>query len=189
MSIQDQDVRQFADLAVAMEAEYEKAEDAWRTSPFGWIKTKPSRQIGSIGELLVERFCLAKGLAVKRSGNSDFDRLISGVRVEIKFSTLWDGGFYKFQQIRDQQYDAVFCVGVSSQDAHAWLIPKAVIMAARNHEAGIVSQHGGQAGSDTAWLTVWPSTPHDWLKAYGGTLNKAVTLLEGMSASAKSSGA
>jgi hypothetical protein len=183
LPISDPDVRRLADIAIAMEAEYERVEDHWKTSPFGWIKTKPSRQVGSIGELLVERFCLAKGFTVQRSGNSDFDRLISGIRVEIKFSTLWEGGFFKFQQLRDQGYDAVFCVGVSAQDAMAWVIPKAVILAARNKEQGIVSQHGGRAGSDTAWLTITPSRVPAWLQTYGGTLADALAVLSNMAES------
>ncbi|MDA8399734.1 MAG: hypothetical protein M0008_06755 [Actinomycetota bacterium] len=47
--------------------------------------------------------------------------------MEIKVSTLWQSGVYKFQQIRDQEYDYLLYLGVPPFDAHAWLLPKSVL--------------------------------------------------------------
>jgi hypothetical protein len=56
----------------------------------------------------VAGWCAAKGLDVTSSRNPEADRVIAGKRVEIKFSTLWESGVYKFQQIRDQDYEYFF---------------------------------------------------------------------------------
>ena len=41
---------------------------------------------------------------------------------------LWQTGTYKFQQIRNQNYRFVVCLGISPHDAHCWIIPKNVLM-------------------------------------------------------------
>ena len=65
----------------------------------------PTGSKGSLGKRLVKQWCALKELAVDRSPDSDADMLINGHRVEIKFSTLWEAGIYKFQKIRDQNYE------------------------------------------------------------------------------------
>ncbi len=50
-SITDPEVRDLALYAALLRDEYVKDErDPWRDSPFGWIKIRPSRQVGAIGE-------------------------------------------------------------------------------------------------------------------------------------------
>lgn len=148
----------------------------WTGSPFAWIKTRPSRQVGAIGEKLVSGYLATKGFDVARSPDSEADRLINGVRAEIKFSTLWANGSYKFQQLRNQNYKFAICLGISPFDAHCWVLPKEVIMEKwRTGEIG--PQHGGQAGQDTAWLHVKPSSIPDWLHEWGGNLSKVSSLV------------
>ena len=166
-SIEDRDVRMLAGLAGALETDYVQHDDAWDGSPFAWIKTRPSRQIGKIGEQLVAGWCAAKGLDVLASGSSQFDRYIHGYKVEIKFSTLWKAGTYRFQQVRDQDYQLAICLGVSPFDAHCWVLPKQVL---RQHVIGHSGQHGGQTAQETAWLIVDPNAPSDWLTRRGGRL-------------------
>lgn len=126
--IADAEVNLLASIAATLESEYSTDEaDPWAGSPFEWIKGRPSRQVGAIGEKLVAGWCAAKDFDVVRSPDSDADRIIHGYRVEVKFSTLWKGGGYKFQQVRDQRYEYLFCLGVAPFDANAWLIPKAVL--------------------------------------------------------------
>lgn len=155
-------------IAQALQKEYQKRiGDDWVNSPFGWIKqTLPSRTIGKIGEELVERFCNKYGIKVNRPGSHDADLVIGQSRVEVKFSTLWGAGFYKFQQIRDQGYDYIVALGVSPDSAHCWVIPKMEAM--RNAEV----QHAGRRGSDTQWITIDPSSPPEWIKAFGGDLRQ-----------------
>jgi hypothetical protein len=175
--ITDPEVELLATLAGTMRDDYvSKAEEMWDGSPFQWITQRPSRQIGTIGERLVSGWAAAKGYDVVRANNSDADRIIEGHRIEIKYSRLWtDNHQYKFQQIRDQDYDYVFCLGVSPFDAHAWFIPKAEVSFNR---PGLTHQHGGQDGSDTRWLSFTASDPPSWLNEYGGTLGEVNRLIK-----------
>jgi hypothetical protein len=153
--------------------EYVKgADDPWLGSPFAWIKTRPSRQVGSIGEQLVAGWFAAKGLDVLRTGDSDADRVIDGKRVEIKFSTLWESGDYVFQQIRNQRYDVALLLGLSPFAGSCWVVPKPVLLE-QPFKPGLAHQHGGQAGTDTVWLRFRADAPPAWLSAHGGTLAAA----------------
>jgi hypothetical protein len=177
MKIIHPEARILAGISQALEAEYLSENNEWEGSPFAWIKTRPSRQIGAIGEKLVAGWLAARGFNVARSPDSDADRIVEGKRVEIKFSTLWENGGYKFQQLRDQNYDFALCLGVSPFMAHGWVIPKPDIMRLWKVERLIKSQHGGQGGADTAWIPVnldaWPR----WLGQYGGDLTTAIALI------------
>ena len=163
-------------IAQNLETEYVGSDDLqWAESPFGWIKTRPPRQIGAIGERIVSKWALSKSFTVRRSPDSDADRIIQGHRIEIKLSTLWaDDGLYKFQQIRDQNYEYVFCIGISPFEVHAWFIPKSELLVTR---PGLSHQHGGASGSDTMWLSVDQLAVHGWLKPFGGTLTKVQALM------------
>lgn len=175
--ITDPDVLILASCSQTLQGDYADEGKEWIGSPFAWIKTRPSRQIGVIGEKLVAGFLATKGFDVVRSPDSQADRIINGARAEVKFSTLWKGGFYKFQQLRDQDYKFAVCLGVSPFDAHCWVIPKTVIMEQWGAGNGLDSQHGGQAGTDTAWLSVVPGHEPQWLRQCGGRLGDAAALI------------
>lgn len=170
--ITDPDVQILAGLASMLETDYVPKDDPWKGSPFAWIQARPSRQKGAIGEALVAGWAAAKGLDVKRSPNTDADKIIGGWRVEIKYSNLWTGnGVFKFQQIRDQQYDYVFCLGLSPFDAQAWFIPKGELEGPLR--PGLSPQHGGSAGLDTRWLSFVAADPPEWMRPFGGRMQVA----------------
>jgi hypothetical protein len=176
LTLGNDDLRIVVELATEMEAEYTEGDEMWEGSPFRWIKSRPSRQVGKIGEELVAGWCSGRGFKVRKSGNSDADRIVEGHRVEIKFSTLWtDNKIYKFQQIRDQEYDFCFCLGVSPFDVHAWFIPKSELRESR--APSLVPQHGGAEGLDTKWLSFQADSPPAWLSPFGGTLNQVASLI------------
>lgn len=153
--------------------DYPNEEAIWEGSPFAWIQNRSSRQKGAIGEKLISGYLALKGFDVTRSPGTDSNRVIAGKFVAIKMSSLWEGGEYKFQQIRDQNYDCILCLGISPFDVHCWVIPKQVIMD-KWHSGEISSQHLGQEGSDTAWLSIKPRTPPKWVREWGGSLAEAV---------------
>ena len=176
--IGDPEVRELAAYAQLIRADYESDEpDPWQDSPFGWIRTHPSRTVGAIGEKLVAAWCAANGFNVVRSPDSEADRVIEGHRFEIKFSTVWQTGIYKFQQIRDQDYDFLFALGISPFNAHAWILPKSVLS---TRPSGLRRQHGGARGRDTDWLRVTVGHEHEWMSPYGGTLAAAREFLVGL---------
>lgn len=174
--IQDPDVRLLAMIAGTLKGDYVREGDAdpWAGSPFAWIRTRPSRQVGKIGEQLVAGWCAAKGLDVVNTGDSEADRVIAGRRVEIKFSTLWESGVYKFQQLRDQNYSHAICLGISPFDAQCWVLSKDVL---REHVIGHTPQHTGRGGTDTFWLSFDASTPPTWMRPHGGSLSAAGRIL------------
>lgn len=101
-TISDPEVQLLASIAGALMADYAPADaDPWDGSPFEWIKkTSSSRRRGKIGEQLVAGWSAAKGLDVVASPDSDADRIVHGYRIEVKFSSMWETGIYKFQQLR-----------------------------------------------------------------------------------------
>lgn len=174
----DPDFAEFLALSNRQAQRYADREDAWAGSPFEWLKRRPSRQIGAIGEALVEDWLSQHGYTVTHSPDPDADRVVNGVRIEIKLSTLWSTGTYKFQQLRDQNYDFAVWIGVSPFDVHAWVVPKEEIIRLWKVEHVIHSQHNsGHGGTDTAWVDVAPAAPPDWLKPFGGTFGDALRLV------------
>ena len=166
--------------SLTLQADYlSEKDDTWKDSPFNWIQTGiSSRQKGTIAEKLVAGYLACKGFDVTRSPDSDADRIIGGKRAEIKMSTLWEVGLYRFQQLRDQDYEFVLCLGISPFDAHCWVVPKEVLMDSWSNGAeGLSSQHGGRSGTDTAWLRVRPDHVPAWLNEWGGRLSRAVELI------------
>lgn len=146
--------------------------DPWVDSPFRWIRTLAPRTKGKVGERISAGLVEARGVVVTKSTSSDADRVFNGVPIEIKTSTLWDTGTYRFQQIRpDQEWDVLWCLGLSPHAVHCWAIPKQVAVA---YAPG---QHSGQDASETLWLEIDPADPAAWLAPYGSTVARAVAAL------------
>lgn len=158
--------------------EFEKKSSAWEGSPFEWVLRLPSGSKGKLGKRLVYQWCALKGLSIDSSPDSQADMMINGHRVEVKFSTLWEANIYKFQQIRDQNYEYAVCLGISPFEAHCWVISKKIL---KRHVIGHMGQHTGSAGQDTAWFAVSPQSPPDWLLPFGGTLDQAYKVLKSLS--------
>jgi hypothetical protein len=160
-------------ISEGLEQEYSKHTDVWEDSPFRWIRLESSKRKGAIGEKIIERWLKENGLEVLRSPDSDADRIVEGHRAEVKMSTLWETGVYKFQQLRNQNYKFAICLGLSPHDVHCWVIPKPnLIQLWKSGKIG--SQHNGSRGSETAWFSVDPNHVPTWLEPYGGTLEDSL---------------
>lgn len=182
-TISDADVQALAAIAATLEPTYRVEGDPWAGSPFAWIRTQKSRRVGKIGEQLVSGFLAARDFDIAHTSDSEADRLINGHRAEIKFSTLWEAGIYKFQQIRNQEYEFAVCLGVSPFDAHCWVLPKSILL---QHVIGTLGQHGGAGGQDTAWISLAPNAAPVWMRPYGGRLAVAVEVLSSIAKRARS---
>jgi len=167
-----------ATAANYIKGDIEGDHSAWAGSPFEWVLKLPAGSKGKLGKQLIYQWCALKGLSVDRSPDSEADMLINGHRVEIKFSTLWKAGIYKFQQIRDQDYEYSVCLGISPFEANCWVISKTIL---KRHVIGHMGQHTGSSGQETAWITVNPSNPPEWLTPCGGTLEQAFVVLKSLS--------
>jgi hypothetical protein len=172
------DFQLLATAASYIRKDFEEDYKAWVDSPFEWILHLPAGSKGKLGKQLIYQWCALKGLAVDRCNDPEADMLINGHRVEVKFSTLWKSSVYKFQQIRDQNYEYSVCLGISPFEAHCWVLSKAIL---KRYVIGHLGQHTGVAGKETAWITINPRNPSDWLKPYGGTLDEAFLVLKGLS--------
>jgi hypothetical protein len=150
----------------------------WRGSPFEWVLKLPAGSRGKLGKQLVFQWCALKGLAVDKSPDSEADMLINGHRVEVKFSTLWTARFYRFQQVRDQNYEYAVCLGISPFEAHCWVVSKNILL---KYVIGHMGQHTGARGRETAWIKVNPILPPAWLAGLGGNLSQAFQVLRSLS--------
>ena len=171
----EQDLGVFAALSAEVQASYAASgADPWEASPFLWIaKTRSSRRRGAIGEALVRAWAEHEGFHVQPAVNSGHDCRINDLKVEIKLSTLWESGVFKFQQFRDQDYEIGLLLGIEPQRVSLWVVPKEDLWSSQ-----IPFQHGGQKGRDTKWLSFRPETPPDWLRQHGGRLLDARAALE-----------
>ena len=93
---------------------------------------------------------------------------VNGITLEVKSSTLWDGGFYRFQQIRQQNYEILLCLGISPDAAYAWVARKTDIPWDK-----MDNQHAGKKGTDTWWISFSPPcSPFDWMTPKNGDLKE-----------------
>ncbi len=172
------DFELLASIGNHIRAELEARDELWQGSPFGWIRNLPPASKGKLGARLISAWCAARGLRIDSSPDPEADLIINGHRAEIKFSTLWKTGIYKFQQIRDQNYEYVIALGISPREAHCWVISKKFL---EDYVIGHQPQHKGASGTDTFWFGVNPVNPPEWLTGLGGTLDEALPVLKGLS--------
>ena len=173
-----QDFELLATAANYIKDDIQKEKKEWDDSPFKWVINLPAATKGKLGAQLIRQWCILKQLSIGKSPDSEADLLVNRQRVEVKFSTLWDAGIYKFQQIRDQNYDYIICLGISPHDAHCWVIDKQTL---KEKVIGHFGQHTGKGGQETSWLTINPNDIPDWLTNFGGSLSEAYFVLKRIS--------
>ncbi|MBM7473146.1 hypothetical protein [Subtercola frigoramans] len=169
------DYETLVDRSFVYNSEYLESQE-WRASPFEWLLGVPSATQGKIARQLVQDWALSFGMdSYQITDHYQRYVVVNEARIQVKMSTLWASGEYKFQQIRDQEFDFLLCLGVSPNDVHAWLIPKEELA---THVIGISGQHTGAAARETSWLKVIPGRAALWLRDYGDQLADVRSLLQ-----------
>ena len=145
-----------ASAAVKSEFETKEEADLWASSEFVWLRNLPSARRGKAGVALVEVLLRGVGFDVDERQGTGHDRVVSGVKLKVKFSTLWAAGVYNFQQIKDEDYDYLLLLGVSPTRAHAWLVGKQVAL-----------ENAQPNGTQGSWLTIEPGSQPQFLTTDG----------------------
>lgn len=160
-------------IALAANASYlqkdlQENSDLWKDSPFEWVLQLPARKKGKLGRQLLSPWLESKGISIASTKDSSETLLIKGYRVPTKFSTVWDKGFYRFQQIRSKDYDYVMCLGISPMEAHCWIFPREYVI---KHA---IQQH---KGAEEYWISINPQDPPEWCHDWGGPLEKVYQII------------
>ena len=165
-----------AGTSTALQSQYFDNGD-WEGSPFAWLTTLPSATSGKMGRLLVAEWGRSIGMSVEAVTLEHQHYLkMDDQLVQIKLSTLWRDGFYRFQQIRDRDYDFCLCLGISPFDAHIWVVPKAQL---DEHVIGVSGQHTGADSQETFWFDAGPGSVANWLRPFGNQFSDAREILLG----------
>jgi hypothetical protein len=100
---------------------------------------------------------------------------VNGNGISVKVAMMWQKGTIKFQNIKDTNFDFVFCLALFPDGAYGWLIPKEEIWKEGKvniGNSGVTRQHKGA----DAWVHIDPDKPRAWLKPYGGTIDQAIAI-------------
>ena len=154
--------------AVREELTATSGDDPWSTSPYKWLRELQSRTRGKAGEQIIAGWLKSEGFTVGRASSSNSDRSVELTQIEIKLSTQWDSGEFRFQQIRNQDYRFMILLGILPHEVKVWIIPKKVAL---KHST---PQHTGKTGAETRWLAFDAENPPRWLSRYGGDANRAL---------------
>lgn len=147
--------------------------DIWKNSPFEWITNLPARSKGKIAREILIKWLTNEGVILEREKGTKENLIINNKTLAIKFSSMWVNGNYQFQQIRAGGPKYVICFGISPFNVHCWVIPKEIAI-----ENGSV-QHRGAEESEY-WLTINPLQEESWTKKYGGTLLRALKIIDSL---------
>lgn len=161
------DEREYLSLILEdLESEY-TPDDSWEESPHRWVLERPSATKGAIARKIIAKWGLASGLQLSNYG-PDGQRLLrdEDVIYQVKSSTMWKTGRYRFQQFRKIPYDYAVLLGIAPHDIHIWVIPKEEI---ETHIEGSNGQHTGAGATETDWYEIDPYNPPTWIEEWGGT--------------------
>jgi len=163
---------QFQKLDCYAEILNEHDDDYYHGSVFQPLKQLSSKKKGKYFEKIFEEYCVSKGKKVEKPKNSDHDRIVDGLKVEIKGSFMWDKGtHFRWQQIRPaQDYDVMVFVAVYHSSICFFYADKDTIkkhvMVVNEKNEWIYNQHGGKkVNSGTFFLDGMPEDFY-WMDEY-----------------------
>lgn len=126
----------------------------WEHSPFKMVHFLSSSQRGKLAKELVAEWLQDNGLKWESSPIRDLDLIVEGYKCQIRFSTLWEGNHYQFQQIRKTEYDYLICLGIRPNGADIWIGSLKEIASNWNT---LTEQHG----KETIWVSISPKADSD----------------------------
>lgn len=131
----------------------EKLDERYVNSPFKHLKNIPAKQKGSRFEKIVSNVLTKVGHTIQKAENSDHDRIINGVKTEIKGATLVKKkNLFSFLQIRPEQDYQIMIF--------AMFYPNELVLMEMEKEQikknvqckTFKKQHGGKRGGDETYL-------------------------------------
>lgn len=168
----------------ALRAKESPVRRAYAGSPFEYLLTLPPKQKGEAFERLVAGLARDRyGVEVKSTSGTESDRAFGDVAVEIKGATLGHKAYaafgLQFNQIRRQDYEYLFLLGVLPWRLVAWAIPKQEVLARWEQGAPCIrSQHGGKEATETAMLLLPIDDVPDWVDRWGGDFSDAMRAIQ-----------
>jgi len=144
--------------------------DPWRGSPFAPSRAlKPVQKSKVACAILARWFNTFHVVATAKTVDGNTTLILLGDQLAmVKLSTRWEGDTYRFQQIKDWNYQLALLLGISPQQAHLWIVPR----------EEIITRSIPQHGADSRMLTVRLEDPPAWLHQYGGTLDQVEPILK-----------
>jgi len=133
--------------------EPETDDERYINSPFRHLKKMLPKPKGKRYENITENVLRSLGVDVRKPTSTEHDRLISGVRVEIKGSMLnRDSENFSFLQIRpDQDYELIYFVMFYPSQIVIMEMNKDEVK--RNIDSGVFKkQHGGNKAESRTFL-------------------------------------
>ena len=144
----------------------------WEKSELFWLAFSAPGTKHAVGRELAVHLCNSSGFDATLAKNlrqDDVSFFIGKHRTCLKFATLGEEGAYIFEQIRGRNYQILFLLGLSPQNAHIWIFPKDKFL------PYLTIQH--KSGKDK-WMHIrpqnseWinPSSPPEWIRKQSGEL-------------------
>ena len=144
----------------------------WEKSEFSWLAFSASGTKHVVGKELAVHLCNSNGFDATIAKNLQQDNvsfLIEKRRACLKFAMLGEDGLYIFEQIRDRDYQILFLLGLSPQDAHIWIFHKdkcLPYLTIQHQEGKEKWMHIRPQNSE--WIN--PSSPPEWMRKQSGKL-------------------
>lgn len=154
-------------------------DSSWDDSPYGWVLGQPSGTKGAIARKIITQWASRYETYLKGHGVEGQRFLRSDNAIfQVKSSTMWKTGRYRFQQFRQGPYDYVILLGLAPRGINIWVVPAEVI---ETHVIGSNGQHTGAGATETDWYEVDPNSMPHWLEEWGGTPESAGRILSQIS--------
>ncbi len=140
----------------------------WYNSPFEWVLDANRQQKSLIVSRLFETWCKHNGFSFEKLGDAEDLCIINGYQIAVKFCMLLDDGMYRFQPIRNDDYDYVLCIGISPEQAHGWVFEREAVIG-----KSIYSETSDQ-------IHVNPKSLDAWLSDCGGSLGQTAQIFKNL---------